>query len=133
PRRTILVGHWGGEEQGLNGSAAFAEDNPEVVEGIQILLNQDNGTGRIAEIGMQGFSEAGPFFERWLARIPAELGREVVIDAPGVPDGGRSDHASFVCHGAPAFRLGSVEWDYREYTWHTTRDTFDKVAIEEVR
>lgn len=30
PRRTILVGHWGGEEQGLSGSRAFAADHPEV-------------------------------------------------------------------------------------------------------
>ena len=28
PKRTILVGHWGSEEQGLNGSRAFVEDNP---------------------------------------------------------------------------------------------------------
>ena len=27
PRRTIVVGHWGGEEQGLIGSTAFAADN----------------------------------------------------------------------------------------------------------
>ena len=26
PKRTILVGHWGSEEQGLNGSRAFVED-----------------------------------------------------------------------------------------------------------
>jgi len=132
PRRTILVGHWGGEEQGLNGSGAFALDNPEVVRGTQILMNQDNGTGRIADIGMQGFIEAGAFFQRWLARTPSELGAAINLDIPGLPDEGRSDHASFVCHGVPAFRLGSAEWDYREYTWHTTRDTFDKLSMEEV-
>ncbi|NVJ46247.1 MAG: M20/M25/M40 family metallo-hydrolase, partial [Cytophagia bacterium] len=31
PKRTILVGHWGSEEQGLNGSSSFVEDHPEVV------------------------------------------------------------------------------------------------------
>ena len=44
PRRTILVAHWGGEEQGLIGSGAFAEDHPEVVDGLQAAFNQDNGT-----------------------------------------------------------------------------------------
>jgi carboxypeptidase Q len=68
PRRTILAGHWGGEEQGLNGSRAFVADNPRIVEGVQVLFNQDNGTGRIAHISMQGFGRTGPFFERWLAR-----------------------------------------------------------------
>jgi carboxypeptidase Q len=133
PRRTIVVGHWGGEEQGLNGSAAFAEDNPEILEGMQILLNQDNGTGRISEIGMQGFIGAGPFFARWLAQVPEELSRHIDLQLPSLPDAGRSDHASFVCHGAPAFRLGSHEFDYRDYTWHTNRDTFDKIVFEEVR
>jgi carboxypeptidase Q len=133
PRRTIMVGHWGGEEQGLNGSAAFAEDNPQVLQGIQIVMNQDNGTGRITNIGMQGFTAAGAYFTRWLDSVPPELSRFVEIESPGMPDSGRSDHASFVCHGVPAFRLGSYEWDYREYTWHTNRDTFDKIALEEVR
>lgn len=133
PRRTIMAGHWGGEEQGLNGSTAFAEDNPEVLEGLQVVLNQDNGTGRISDIGMQGFTEAGSFFARWLAQVPQELSRFITLDRPGLPDSGRSDHSSFVCHGVPAFRLGSHEWDYREYTWHSNRDTFDKLALEEVR
>jgi carboxypeptidase Q len=133
PRRTIMVGHWGGEEQGLNGSAAFAEDNPHVLAGMQVVMNQDNGTGRIVEIGMQGFTEAGAYFERWLDQVPRELADIIRIDDPGMPDDARSDHASFVCHQVPSFRLGSYEWDYREYTWHSDRDTFDKIAIEEVK
>jgi carboxypeptidase Q len=47
PKRTILVGHWGSEEQGLNGSRAFVEDHPEIVKNLQALFNQDNGTGRV--------------------------------------------------------------------------------------
>jgi Zn-dependent M28 family amino/carboxypeptidase len=35
PKRTIMVGHWPGEEQGLNGSRAFAYDHPEIVRAIQ--------------------------------------------------------------------------------------------------
>jgi len=132
PRRTILAGHWNAEEQGLNGSAAFAVDNPHVLEGMQVTLNQDNGTGRITDIGMQGFEAAGPYFESWLAQVPTEFSQYVTLDIPGLPDEGRSDHASFVCHGVPAFRLGSHEWDYRDYTWHSNRDTFDKISIHEV-
>jgi carboxypeptidase Q len=45
PKRTILVGHWGSEEEGLNGSRAFVEDHPEIVANLQALFNQDNGTG----------------------------------------------------------------------------------------
>jgi len=133
PRRSIVIGLWSGEEQGLNGSRAFAEDHPEIVDGLQVLLNQDTGTGRIDRISFQGFTEAAPFFRRWLARVPPQLSAGVELDDPGLPSAGSSDHSSFVCHGAPAFWLLSKSWDYGTYTWHTTRDTYDKVVFDEVR
>ena len=133
PRRTILVGLWSGEEQGLNGSRAFAEDHPEVVAGMQVLLNQDTGTGRIERISLQGFSEAEPLVRGWLARMPPELAAGVEVDAPGYPSAGSSDHSSFVCHGVPGLWLLSTSWDYGTYTWHTTRDTYDKVVFADLR
>jgi len=133
PKRTILVGHWNGEEQGLNGSRAFAADHPEVVEGLQALFNQDNGTGRVRTISMQGLTGVAPFFAGWFASIPSELTGEIDLVIPGTPGGGGSDYASFICAGAPAFGLSSLSWDYGTYTWHTNRDTFDKVVIDDVR
>src|SRR5215831_1616144 len=53
PKRTILAAHWSGEEQGLNGSGSFAADHPEIISGLQVLLNQDSGTGRVVKISMQ--------------------------------------------------------------------------------
>jgi carboxypeptidase Q len=133
PRRTILVGLWGGEEHGLIGSRAFVEDNPEITRGIQVLFNQDNGTGRISNISMQGFARANEFFERWLTRVPESASQHIEMQVPGFPGGGGSDHASFVCAGVPAFMLGSLSWDYGTYTWHTNRDTFDKIAWDDLR
>lgn len=133
PRRTILVGHWGGEEQGLNGSRAFAEDHPEVVSGLQALFNQDNGTGRVVNISASGFVDAGGHLARWLARVPAEVTTHIRLNAPGTPATGGSDHAAFVCHGAAAFSLGSHPWDYFSYTWHSNRDTFDKMVFDDIR
>ncbi|MFL5581815.1 MAG: M20/M25/M40 family metallo-hydrolase, partial [Gemmatimonadaceae bacterium] len=69
PKRTILVGHWSGEEQGLNGSRAFAADHAEIVKGLQALFNQDNGTGRVTNISAQGLVGAGEFLARWMGRI----------------------------------------------------------------
>src|SRR5687768_7678823 len=100
PKRTIVVGHWSGEEQGLNGSRAFAADHPEVVNGLQALFNQDNGTGRVVSISMQGLSNAEPRFREWLARIPEAITSHITVTAPGTPATGGSDHAPFVCHGA---------------------------------
>ena len=54
PKRTIISGHWTGEEQGTQGSKVFAEDHPEVLRGMQALFNQDNGTGRILQISGAG-------------------------------------------------------------------------------
>ncbi|MBO6576602.1 MAG: M28 family peptidase [Rhodothermales bacterium] len=133
PRRTILLGLWSGEEQGLNGSRGFVADHPEVVDGLQALFNQDNGTGRIETIDMQGLSAARPFFDRWFNRIPAHLVDGIELVAPGTPGQGGSDYVSFICAGAPAFNLASHEFDYRFGTWHTNRDTFDKVSPADLR
>ena len=133
PRRTILVGHWNGEEQGLNGSRAFVSDHPEVVAGLQALFNQDNGTGRVARISMQGLSGVGAYFGKWFAEIPSEITGNISLLIPGAPGGGGSDYASFICAGAPAFSLSSLSWDYSTYTWHTNRDTFDKIVMDDLK
>ena len=133
PRRTILVGHWAGEEQGLIGSTAFAADNPEVIDGLQAAFNQDNGTWRVDYIRMQGFVGAGEHFARWFSKIPEEIKAGIVLDIPGIPETGGSDHMSFICKPAPGFRLQSSYPDYRMYTWHTNRDTFDKVVFADLR
>jgi Zn-dependent M28 family amino/carboxypeptidase len=133
PKRTILVGHWNSEEQGLNGSRAFVADHPEIVDNVQAVFNQDNGTGRVANISMQGFSGAAPYFATWFAKIPQEITGDIELRIPGTPGGGGSDYASFVCADAPAFGLSSLSWDYGTYTWHTNRDTFDKLVMDDVK
>ena len=133
PKRTIMAGHWSGEEQGLNGSLAFADDHPEVVRGLHALFNLDQGTGRVTRVSMQGLPGAGARFASWFSRVPTDLGGGVEVSAPGVRENGGSDHAAFVCRGAPAFNLESLEWDYRGYTWHTDRDTYDKLVFDDLR
>ncbi len=133
PRRTIIAGHWGGEEQGLNGSRGFAADNPEIAENLQALFNQDNGTGRIVNVSYQGFIGASGYLSRWFSELPAEFSADVKFDFPGMPGTGGSDYASFVCYGAPSFSLRSLNWSYSPYTWHTNRDTFDKVIFADLK
>jgi hypothetical protein len=133
PKRTILVGHWGGEEQGLIGSTTFAADHPEIVSGLQASFNQDNGTWRIDYIRMQGFAEAGTSFGKWMSKIPNEITENIRLDIPGVPERGGSDHMSWICRGAPGFRLQSHYPEYRQYTWHTDRDTFDKIVFDDLK
>jgi hypothetical protein len=133
PKRTIIVGHWAGEEQGLVGSNAFATDHPEVVRGLQAAFNQDNGTWRIDYIRMQGFAEAGTSFGKWMSKVPNEIADNIRLDIPGVPERGGSDHMAWICRGAPGFRLQSHYPEYRQYTWHTNRDTFDKIVMDDLK
>lgn len=133
PRRTIIVGLWGSEEQGLNGSRAYVEDHPEVVEGLQALFNQDNGTGRVVRIGGQGFLHSYAYLGRWLEAVPDSITQHIETTFPGNPGRGGSDYASFVAKGAPAFSLSSLSWSYWNYTWHTNLDTYDKIVFDDVR
>jgi hypothetical protein len=132
PKRSIIVGLWNSEEQGLNGSRAFVADHPEIAENIHAVFNQDSGTGRVVSISMQGFTGAGAYFGEWLSVIPGEITRHIDLTIPGSPGGGGSDYASFVCAGVPAFNLGSHRWSYSPYTWHTNLDTFDKLVMDDV-
>lgn len=131
PKRTIMVVLWNGEEQGLNGSRAFVADNPEIVENIQAVFNQDNGTGRVVNVSMQGFTGLASYFGEWMTALPNEISRHINLNIPGMPGTGGSDYASFVCAGVPAFSLSSLSWSYRQ-TYHNPTDTFDKIVIDDV-
>jgi len=133
PKRTILAGHWSGEEEGDIGSAAFAADHPEILAGLQALFNQDNGTGEIDSVQTNGFVDAAPALARWMARMPADLTRNVTLMLPGVAHDESTDSDAFDCRDAPAFFLTSSDWSYTDYTWHTGRDTYDKINFDEVK
>ena len=133
PKRTILVGHWGSEEEGLNGSRAFVKDHPEIVAGVQAVFNQDNGTGRVVNISGSGFRDAYDYVNSWLYAVPEEISSGIETDFPGTPARGGSDYASFVAAGAPAFSLSSLSWDYWNYTWHTNLDTYDKIVFDDLK
>jgi carboxypeptidase Q len=133
PKRTILVGHWASEEEGLNGSRAFVEDHPEIVKNLQALFNQDNGTGRIVNLSGAGYTDAKDFLTRWLSAVPDTIKNRIKTTFPGSPGGGGSDFASFDAVGAPGFSLGSLNWSYFNYTWHTNRDTYDKVVFDDLK
>ncbi len=140
PKRTILVGHWASEEQGLNGSTAFTADHPEVMKGLQALFNQDNGTGRVQSITSSGLTDIGRHLKSWYGLLPAfytdSMSHDAVSwsfnDAPTGNPGG-TDGAVFACFGTPSFGMGAVSWNYNSYTWHTNRDTYDKVVFDDLK
>ena len=133
PKRTILIGLWGSEEQGLNGSRSFVLDNPEIVENTQAVFNLDNGTGRVERINGSGFVNSYDYVGRWLNAVPRGITKDLKTDFPGNPGSGGSDHASFVAAGIPAFMLSSLSWGYANSTWHTNLDTYDKLVFDDLK
>ena len=133
PKRTILAGHWSGEEEGEVGSKAFTEDHPDVIKGLQDVFNQDNGTGRIQSIGGGGMLHSPEHINMWLSKIPTEWSERYGTIGSGRPAGGGSDDYSFTCYGVPTSGLGALNWDYGSLTWHTERDTYDKVVFDDLR
>lgn len=140
PKRTIMVGHWASEEQGLNGSRAFAEDHPEVLKGLQGLFNQDNGTGRVQSLSVSGLTQAGRHLKSWWEKLPgfytdSTSWNAVAWNFNDVPTGnpGGTDGAVFACYATPSFGMGALGWNYSTYTWHTNRDTYDKVVMDDLK
>jgi hypothetical protein len=133
PKRTIIAGHWSGEEEGDIGSSVWAADHPEILKGLQALFNQDNGTGNIEQVVTNGFVDAAPFVAKWMSRMPGVITNGIRIDLPGFAHDESTDSDAFTCRDTPGFQLNSADWDYTTYTWHTNRDTFDKISWTDVK
>ena len=69
--RTVRIGLWGGEEEGLYGSKAYVKEHfgPEK-KNFDVYLNLDNGSGKIRGVWLQGNDAARPLFEAALAPVP---------------------------------------------------------------
>ena len=136
PRRTILVRHWSGEEEALSTTRLVMADMTKIAAGVQLVMNQDVGTGRATALFVQGTPAMKDVLERFVKRLPAELGSGLTIEGPN-PGGFGAEAA---CTGFPVVNLWPQDkatkgytWSYDPYTWHTNRDTYDKVIFDDVQ
>ena len=134
PRRTIRMALWGGEEEGLLGSRAYAERhyagpaNAGARSKLYAYFNQDPGTGPIYGWYLEGNDAVRPIFDAWLAPFRDLGARRNVIAKIG-----STDHLAFTALGLPGFN--SVQ-DYHEYDTrehHTNMDFFERVRPEDLR
>jgi carboxypeptidase Q len=136
PRRTIRLGLWGGEEEGLLGSKAYVQAHladpksmalkPEHQK-ISAYYNIDNGTGRIHGVWMQGNLGVIPVFEEW---IHALRDFEVTALTPQSVRG--SDYLSFDDVGIPAFQFMQDRLEYNSRTHHSNMDVVDRVQRDDL-
>ncbi len=154
PKRTIRIGLWTGEEQGLLGSAAYVREHfgerpgPKAEDRVlpsymrpqtgpltlkadhakfSSYFNLDNGTGRVRGVWAQQNASAAPIFESWIKPF-ADLG----VTTVSMRDTDGTDHLSFDAVGLPGFQMIQDEADYETRTHHTNLDTYDRIQRDDM-
>jgi carboxypeptidase Q len=134
PKRTIRVALWGGEEEGLLGSRAYAarhlagDANKDARDSMFVYLNIDPATGPIYGWYMQDSQPAKALFDAWLEPLK-DLGvRKNVI--AGI---GNTDHLSFRAVGVPAFNPIQEYKDYDVRMHHTNVDLYERVTEPDLK
>lgn len=156
PRRTIRIGLWSGEEQGLFGSRAYVKQHfgtrgddgsPQAemaammgggpnakinakpdYEKFSAYFNLDNGTGKIRGVYLQGNEAVRPIFRDWLMPF-ADLGATTLT----ISNTGGTDHLSFDGIGLPGFQFIQDPVEYDTRTHHSNMDVFDRIQADDMK
>jgi hypothetical protein len=126
PRRTIRFALFGGEEEGLYGSEAYATTHARELARFQSVLVLDNGTGRITGMALQGRDELSSLWNALFQPLAA-LGPFSVRSG----NKGGTDHLSFLPHGVPGFNFDQLTRGYN-HTHHSQVDVFDQTVAPDV-
>jgi carboxypeptidase Q len=136
PRRTIRIGLWGGEENGLLGSRAYVKEHfadptnmllkPDHAK-LAAYFNLDNGTGRIRGVWSQGNLAAMKVFEQWADPL-RDLGVSIISPRSVTS----TDHLSFEAVGLPGFQFVQERLEYNSRTHHSNMDVVDHVVRDEM-
>jgi carboxypeptidase Q len=136
-RRTVRIGLWGGEEQGLLGSRAYVSEHfanrtdmklkPEHAK-FAGYFNVDNGTGAIRGVYLQGNEAVAPIFAEWMKPFN-NLGMTTL----SIQDTGGTDHQSFDGVGLPGFQFIQDEVEYSSRTHHSNMDVYERIQEEDMR
>jgi hypothetical protein len=154
PRRTIRIGLWSGEEQGLLGSRAYVSQHfaargestdpqekdlpvymrrggkltfkPEWNK-VAAYFNIDNGTGKLRGIYTQENAAVRPLFESWIEPLK-DLGLTTVT----MRNTGGTDHLAFDGVGLPGFQFIQDPLEYGTRTHHTNMDVYERIQREDL-
>jgi Zn-dependent M28 family amino/carboxypeptidase len=135
-RRTVRIGLWGGEEQGLLGSRAWVKEHVADRETMQLkpehakisaYYNVDNGTGAIRGVYLQGNDAVAPIFDAWMAPFH-NLGMTMMTSQ----NTGGTDHLSFDAVGIPGFQFVQDPIDYETRTHHSNEDSYERLQAADM-
>ncbi len=134
--RTVRMALWGGEEEGLLGSAAYVKEHfadPATMKptaehnGFAGYFNVDNGTGRIRGIYLQQNEMVRPIFEQWFAAL-----KDITPGIITIRNTGGTDHQSYDRVGLPGFQFIQDPMDYDTRTHHSNMDVYDRIQQQDM-
>ncbi len=135
-RRTVRLGLWTGEEQGLLGSRAYVKDHfadpatmqlkPEHAK-LSGYFNVDNGTGAIRGVYLQGNEAVAPIFSAWM-----EPFRNAGMATLTIRNTGGTDHLSYDAVGLPGFQFVQDPVEYDTRTHHSNQDVYERIQAQDM-
>jgi len=126
-RRTVRVGFWAGEEQGLLGSRAWVRAHPDLLPKVSAYLNIDNGGGRIRGVFDQMNAAVDPIFEQILFPF-----RDAGVMTVWHRNTGSTDHVSFDAAGVPGFQFIQDPLEYGIRIHHSSNDTMERTVADDL-
>ena len=135
-RRTVRIGLWGGEEEGLLGSKAYIKAHFGDPETMQLMpdhpklagyFNVDNGTGAIRGVYLQGNEAVAPIFQAWM-----EPFKNVGMTTLAIRNTGGTDHLSYDAVGLPGFQFIQDEVEYDTRTHHSNMDVYERIQPQDM-
>ena len=135
-RRTVRIGLWSGEEEGLLGSKEYVKAHFADPEKMQLkpehaklagYFNVDNGTGLIRGVYLQGNEAVAPIFQSWM-----EPFRNMGMTTLTIRNTGGTDHLSYDAVGLPGFQFVQDEIEYNARTHHSNMDVYERVQAQDM-
>jgi carboxypeptidase Q len=139
PRRTIRIGLWTGEEEGLLGSAAYVRKHFGTRDSVAFhptdeqktfdtYFNVDNGSGKIRGVYLQSIAAERPIFDAWMAPF-----RDMGMKTATISNTGGTDHLSYIGVGLPGFQFIQDPLDYGNVTHHTNQDVYERLQPDDMK
>jgi carboxypeptidase Q len=135
-RRTVRIGLWGGEEQGLLGSKEYVKAHYGDPATMQLkpehakfagYFNVDNGTGLIRGVYLQGNEAVAPIFSAWMEPLK-NLGMNTLT----IRNTGGTDHLSYDAVGLPGFQFIQDDVEYNSRTHHSNMDVYERIQATDM-